>query len=219
MATEHLMMHDPNHSDRMTVVDIKVNQVAGNLGSVGGTNVQARLEDTERSNQVIRALRIPTDPRYREIKHYTEAGKESHCHFARMQQRMLKSKSMAVDGSTATASQADEVDVASINYDELEKQVGDRLAWQETFDRSVKRLMVDFSLSEEPQCRLHHLERLHDWFTEHGAKTVRKAAAAPNFLTMDLDRAPPPGSTRNFRGPSSNNPLSLAGAFQVGGRR
>mmetsp|Transcript_318 Transcript_318/g.883 ORF Transcript_318/g.883 Transcript_318/m.883 type:complete len:209 (+) Transcript_318:131-757(+) len=208
-------MHDP-HLHRLTVVDGKIHQVAGNLGSMGGTNVQARISDTDRSNQVLRALRLPSDPRYREIKHYTEDNKESHCHFARMQKRMLK-ESTTPGGDVNLGTQGDTP--REINLEDLEDKVGDRLAWQETFDRSIKRLMVDFNLTEEPQCRLHHLDRLHDWFTEHGAKTVRKAAAAPNYLTVDLDRAPPPGSTRNFRGPSSNNPLYLAGAFQVGGHR
>mmetsp|Transcript_53838 Transcript_53838/g.125852 ORF Transcript_53838/g.125852 Transcript_53838/m.125852 type:complete len:207 (+) Transcript_53838:93-713(+) len=206
-------MHDPR-LHKLSAVDHKINQVAGNLGSVGGTDVQARLCDTDRSNQVLRALRLHNDPRYREIKHYAEENKDSHCHFARMQKRMLKPS--IGDGDGATQGDTPRGDNG---LEDLEAKVGDRIAWQESFDRSVKRLMVDFNLTEEPQCRLHHLDRVHDWFTEHGAKTVRKAAAAPNFLTVDLDRAPPPGSTRNFRGPSGTNPLYLAGAFQVGGHR
>ncbi|CAK9049368.1 unnamed protein product [Durusdinium trenchii] len=77
--------------------------------------------------------------------------------------------------------------------------------WQDSVDRSIKRLMVDFDLTDEPSCRLHHLERMHDWFVRHGPKGKAPAMpeiGGPSYLRAERNsREPAPaGSTQNLAG-------------------
>merc|ERR1712183_161259 len=60
-----------------------------------------------------------------------------------------------------------------------------RVEWEESFRSNVKKLMVDFKLTSDPSCRLHHLDRLHNWFTKEGKKQTRKEKPAPSFLTYE----------------------------------
>merc|ERR550514_2462194 len=81
--------------------------------------------------------------------------------------------------------------------------VTERIQWQEAFDKSVRRLFVDFELSDTPSCRLNHLDRMHSWFTEQGAKQARKAQKGPSYITADRSGVMPAGSTKNI--PSRRN--------------
>lgn len=78
--------------------------------------------------------------------------------------------------------------------------------WQDSVDRSIKRLMVDFDLTDEPSCRLHHLERMHDWFLRHGPKgkaaQPESSADGPSYLRAERNtRQPAPaGSMQGFSG-------------------
>jgi len=76
--------------------------------------------------------------------------------------------------------------------------VDNRLEWQECFDHKVRRLFVDFQLSEVPACRLNHIERMHNWFEEHGAKQTRKAREGPSYLTADRSEKMWEGSTKDL---------------------
>mmetsp|Transcript_9279 Transcript_9279/g.22120 ORF Transcript_9279/g.22120 Transcript_9279/m.22120 type:complete len:243 (-) Transcript_9279:125-853(-) len=71
--------------------------------------------------------------------------------------------------------------------------------WQDSVDRSIKRLMLDFDLTDEPSCRLNHLDRMHDWFVRHGPKrkAPQRVDVGPNYLIAERrGREPPPaGST------------------------
>jgi len=60
-----------------------------------------------------------------------------------------------------------------------------RVEWQRSFDRSLKRLMIDFELSDMPACRLGHLDRMHKWFTTQGGKQARVAQGGPSYITVD----------------------------------
>eukprot|EP00913_Durusdinium_trenchii_P027467 g25760.t2 len=69
----------------------------------------------------------------------------------------------------------------------------------------LRRLMVDFDLTDEPSCRLHHLERMHDWFVRHGPKGKAPAMpeiGGPSYLRAERNsREPAPaGSTQNLAG-------------------
>merc|ERR1712083_886745 len=55
-----------------------------------------------------------------------------------------------------------------------------RIGWEETFRSNVKKLIIDFKLSSDPNCRLNHLDRLHGWFTSEGRKQTRKEKDSPN---------------------------------------
>jgi len=74
----------------------------------------------------------------------------------------------------------------------------DHLEWQESFDVKVKKLFIDFELTNSPNSRMNHHERMHDWFAVHGQKEIRKSKGGPSFLTADRTRSMPPGSTANI---------------------
>merc|ERR1719436_269612 len=84
------------------------------------------------------------------------------------------------------------------NHEKPVSDLGSRIRWQEGFERNLKLLMVDFELSEVPSCRLNHLDRMHEWFTEHGAKQMRKVKKGPSYLTADRGQEMPAGSTKNI---------------------
>merc|ERR1719217_1415633 len=106
----------------------------------------------------------------------------------------------------------------------LQRAPGDvtsRGEWQETLGHSIKRLFLDFELSEEaPRCRLNHLERMHSWFTSHASKQSRNSGLPPNYITTSRYGPPPPGSTRAFSLSMSNASRALATAFpDIGSQR
>lgn len=146
-----------------------------------------------------KSLGMTNDPRFKEIKHFRD-GEQAKKHFER-----LSSKENAQQ--TKYAFQDPEAELSnSLNPSSIEG----RIAWQETFDSTVNRLMVDFSLCDEPECRLNHLDRLYSWFKGHGAKQVRKARASPSFLSVEKNAPAPMGSTRNVEAPLSNTALVLS---------
>lgn len=84
-----------------------------------------------------------------------------------------------------------------------------RHVWHDSVDRNIKRLMIDFDLSDAPQCRIHHLERMDQWFNSHGPKEKEKVSDAkedPSYLIVDRKtRDPlPAGSTMGLTGQLSN---------------
>jgi hypothetical protein len=161
----------------------------------------------------LQSLRLANDPQYKEMQHYNMRGGG---HFERLMNGQEKRSSQAV-----SLLDPDAVLTGSFQG---------RAQWQDSFDKTVKRLLVDFDLSEEPSCRLNHLGRMHDWFVTHGGKQQRKERAAPDFIRVQQNAALPPGSARNCgnrsfgasRIASSGGHLSLAGnmamrrTFQIG---
>lgn len=192
-------------------------------------------DEEEEYDEVLRSLRLGTDPRMQAIKHYNEVSAGSNNeHFARMKKTHVQSEEKTraqVHGDMAASGQKS---VENVSFQELVGQeldnhmdassrpratggLDDRVEWQETFDRSVKRLLVDFDLSDTPHCRLNHLDRMHDWFLQEGGKQQRKAAQAPSFVTVDRSGTVPlpEGSTHNITGKLSSASLILAGSVSM----
>jgi len=97
-------------------------------------------------------------------------------------------------------------------------------AWQvardEAFSNTMRRLMIDFELSDDADCKLHHLERLHSWFTEQGLKKVRKKPDPPKFLALEVPHGGvagrwPKGCPRNNDAPLSDRALTLSGTMTM----
>jgi hypothetical protein len=84
-----------------------------------------------------------------------------------------------------------------------DEKAGNRVQWRSTMDRSLKRLMMDVELAQDPSLgsRAHasscnHLDRVHDWYITHGKKDARKAAAGQSFLRYNPQDPVMPGSLR-----------------------
>jgi len=82
---------------------------------------------------------------------------------------------------------------------EPETNIQGRTEWQESFDYRVRRLLQDIDLTEAPDCRLNHLDRMHEWFEEHGAKQTRKALATLSWTGLKRGQQAAPYGTRAFR--------------------
>lgn len=174
------------------------------------------------SSSLQRSLQISTDPRYEEIKHYDDGGWKAH-----FSNTMDASKKPKVDPTSLK--DATKLDSGpsktwdTIHVPESEDLVdapgvmAGRCHWQDSFNLTVKRLMVDFDLSSTPSCRLNHLDRFHDWFEESGQKQARKARAEPNYVTISKNETVPAGSSRSgaARQPLSATSLILAGSMRM----
>lgn len=90
------------------------------------------------------------------------------------------------------------------------RNVEGKLAWAESFDDTLRKLLIDFELSADASCRLNHLDRLHAFFKEQGMSKARKPTQAPNFLVLEH----PPGGTpgRWPKGSPRNIDRELSGA-------
>lgn len=209
------------------------------------TSAQAKAKDKKKQgeeeeseevyDEILRSLRLGTDPRMKEIKHYNDVSSNSQSdHFARMQKTHVQSVEETRAESHGDTSTLGQKSVENVSFQELVGQeldhrwnasprpratggLDDRVEWQETFERSVKRLLVDFDLSDTPHCRLNHLDRMHDWFLQEGGKQQRKEKQAPSFVTVDRSGTVPlpEGSTRNIAGKLSSASLSLAGSVSM----
>lgn len=164
--------------------------------------------------QVQQSLRLRNDPRYKEIEHYAEVqSKGTGKHFSQVQKRA----SVESVGMASVLPQSTEPEVHQAAGGPV---MAGRLSWQKAFDTNVRKLMIDFSLTEDPGCRVHHLDRLSDWFKVHGGKQARKEAKAPNFIQVEKNAVPPPGSARSaITGPLSNTTLILAGSLSMGPKK
>lgn len=185
------------------------------------------IEETAEEKMQIKSLQIKHDDRYDAMAHYRQHGgsNASTGHFAKIckvNRRMYALKEdLAEAGNDDTFEDiADrEVEHAEENFERAPRQppatVTDRIEWQESFDRSVKRLFQDFELTDTPSCRLNHLDRMHAWFTDHGAKQVRKVVQGPSYLTADRRGVMPPGSTRNIPSKLSATTQILSSAYHT----
>lgn len=146
-------------------------------------------------------MRLRTDSRYQEIEHYTKSDE----HFKRLLEKA---------GGTAQTLQTiklDDLDTPA----EPKAEIRDRVYWEKAFDKSVKSLLIDFDLSDEPNYRLEHLDRMHKWFETHGQKQSRKAKQAPNYLVVEKNAVVPAGSTQNVSGNLSDTSLILAASMTM----
>jgi len=171
----------------------------------------------------MQSLRLKTDKRYQTMERYREnAGSASeNSHFNRVlrrnrrmhglpeQEPVLDRKSTHLDVSEWDIEFKESTVSMQRQLREPASTIQDRVNWQNGFDKQVRRLLQDFDFNDSPGCRLNHLERMHHWFQHHGAKTARKAQIVPDFITVDRNSSPVPGSARHLRsGRSSPVPAS-----------
>jgi hypothetical protein len=202
----------------------------------GVMRVQMLPEAAAREEDLTKSLRIASDDRYKSMEYYRGKTKnEGHKqdHFSRLKARnsmvARRSLSMYAGGALGVDGELPEDGDRMSPLESLEEEpqevlrlpaaapldrvqvrqvgIGDRAEWQDTFDRSVRRLFVDFELSDVPSCRLNHLDRMHSWFLEHGAKQQRKVREGPSFLVADRSSEAPAGSTRNVPVKQVERPL------------
>lgn len=165
-----------------------------------------------------------TDPRLKAIRHYRDNQVHNH-HLERLLKKKEAPQSEVVPQKTMNALSFDEiVAMDSANRQNLNNKrkdqygLEDRIDWQDAFDKSVTRLMIDFDLTHAPHCRLNHLERMDNWFLEHGGKQQRKAKKAPSYVTADrTSTRMPAGSTRDLGGKLSATSQLLAGSYLMRG--
>jgi len=180
-----------------------------------------------------RALQIRNDTRYKKMSaaqlaaeaSHTPAGKDSsrtalEAPKEEGAERSSGSKTPHASATSALPSPRPTPRTPRFNQDDFGRvlqvappDVTRRDEWQETLGRSVKKLLLDFDLSEAPKCRLNHLERMHSWFQCHGKAAERNPNLGPNYLTTARYGPPPPGSTRGFTHTMSNATRALATAF------
>eukprot|EP00928_Gymnodinium_smaydae_P015511 TRINITY_DN15738_c0_g1_i2.p1 TRINITY_DN15738_c0_g1~~TRINITY_DN15738_c0_g1_i2.p1 ORF type:complete len:210 (+),score=50.93 TRINITY_DN15738_c0_g1_i2:187-816(+) len=176
----------------------------------GAMLLKMRAEENEKKREYERSLQLPLDERYKKMDHYRNHGgsKNSTGHYARLMARR-----------TSVHGGADGIAEAETNVQVPGKKAAasdSRVAWQMTFERSVNRLMEDFDLTDVPQARFNHLDRMDTWFTMHGAKQAKKGEKAPDYLRADQNAPPPPGSARTVAGNLGGASLALAGVFVMG---
>jgi len=191
--------------------------------SIPGSKFQ--VPKPEEDNDVtMKSLRLVADPRFQAIKHYKDTRQDDH-HFQRL---MNKTGNTSARGPNEEPGQMSFPEIAAKECAANAAKAGDnkkknvmqeRIEWQEAFDSSVTKLLIDFDLTHEPHCRLSHLDRMHSWFTEHGGKQQRKARKAPSYCTADRTAARmPAGSTRDLGGKLSGTSELLASSYVMRGR-
>mmetsp|Transcript_6822 Transcript_6822/g.15576 ORF Transcript_6822/g.15576 Transcript_6822/m.15576 type:complete len:217 (+) Transcript_6822:84-734(+) len=173
----------------------------------------SRKAEEVRENEAIRikSLQIGQDSRYRQMDYYRR-------------QRLPKAlegweEGFVKDKTYEEVCEKEVQEDLDIWTDEriVRKKVSsieDRKDWQESMDRHVRQLLIDFDLTEVPPTRLGHLDRMHDWFVLHGCRQVRKVVEGPNYLLSPRDGPTVPGSTRQIPPPSAAS-LQLAGAYSM----
>jgi len=174
----------------------------GSVGVGKDGKISSQVDKSLKKNgeEVNKSLGLKQDTRFVQIKGYRDAGQAGK-HFASIVATEDTGKQ-----ARCTPSETTTPDPSSL---------AGRIAWQDSFDSTINRLMVDFSLSDEPECRLNHLDRLYKWFNLHGAKQARKATISPSFLSLEKNAPAPLGSTRNVTAPLSQTSLVLSNSMAM----
>lgn len=169
---------------------------------------------------VMRSLRMQTDPRYQAISHFRGLAARGEGHSARvLQEGHVHSRAVqsGADMSYAEVVAMEQASLPANNHTQLQG----RREWQECFESSVNRIMVDFDLTHNAQSKLNHLDRTHAWFEEQGGKQVRKDKKAPSYIAVPGRIGPfgrihhLPGGTANISKHISGASLILAGAYNM----
>eukprot|EP00747_Dinoflagellata_sp_TGD_P218954 gnl/TRDRNA2_/TRDRNA2_91135_c0_seq1.p1 gnl/TRDRNA2_/TRDRNA2_91135_c0~~gnl/TRDRNA2_/TRDRNA2_91135_c0_seq1.p1 ORF type:complete len:279 (+),score=53.60 gnl/TRDRNA2_/TRDRNA2_91135_c0_seq1:78-914(+) len=172
------------------------------------------------SEEAVKSLRIRNDPRYKEISYYERnQATGQNAHLSRMSVAGSSSSTYKPGQPIVVQPGAESVVFSDPNphmQSHSADELAGRLQWQEGFDYSVRRLMIDFDLTQVPECRLHHLDRFAQWFDHHGAKQARKEKKPPAYITSDPRSGKmPPGSTQNIPGKMSSTSLILAASYSM----
>jgi hypothetical protein len=174
----------------------------------GAFSCEPSVKDEELARK---SLRIAGDIRFKEMKHYADSASNGRNHFHRV---MLGRGRLA----ELTKEEMPPDDPASHDVTRREAfALQDREDWESSFEKSINRLLVDLDLTHDPQARLNHLSRMHDWFVEHGAKQQRKAQAGPAYLIADRNSEMPPGSTKRLGCKRVGQSFVLVGTHSLSG--
>jgi len=174
---------------------------------------------------IVKALRIPVDPRFQEIRHFSNNAQSETGHFKKLCRKSVFGQALPQVPCHTDLSFAEVVAMersckeASGQRKPVRDKVQERLVWQQGFETSVTKLLVDFDLTNDAQCRLNHLERMHKWYLQHGGKQGRKAKASPNYITTERAAVVLPGGTSGLSQHLSNNALVLQGAYRKKGNK
>mmetsp|Transcript_51368 Transcript_51368/g.119394 ORF Transcript_51368/g.119394 Transcript_51368/m.119394 type:complete len:217 (-) Transcript_51368:188-838(-) len=195
-------------------------------GSASSRRRRPPVASPKDEEATVRSLQIKNDERYIAMNHYTEqmSGSKNDSHYSRLvrKNRELvgrRTGSQVLDDCSTWQEVSDwslntEVDFGERFRKQPVAHIADRIDWQESFDHRVRRLLLDFQLSDVPSCRLQHLDRMHAWFQEHGAKQTRKAQQGPSYLKVDRNTSVPAGSTRGLDLAKSTTTEILSTAFK-----
>mmetsp|Transcript_82042 Transcript_82042/g.171730 ORF Transcript_82042/g.171730 Transcript_82042/m.171730 type:complete len:283 (+) Transcript_82042:344-1192(+) len=167
--------------------------------------VGPQVEQQER--EALASLRLGRDERFMAMARYQDfrGTRSDGSHFLRLCQNVIPEVPTKIVDPVEIFSRIahlDEIihdpeDVAGRFRQRERFTVQDRKEWQSNFEQHIKRLMVDFELSDVPAYRLKHLDKMHEWFQHNGSKQARLGQQGPTWLTMQEDHTLP-GSTKNF---------------------
>jgi len=190
----------------------------GSPNATGSAMRNSRFDERDEA-ETLRSLRMEHDIKYKRMDAYRKYGGE---HFERLMENEFD-----FEGENSAGIDLQRIckrELKRAAHEQPSERIGaakpagsleEREKWQNAFDRSMQRLMVDFRLSDAPACRLNHLDRMHDWFTKEGAKQTRKGQQGPSYLTAPRDETLPAGSTKNISHAMSPTSLQLAGAYRM----
>lgn len=78
-----------------------------------------------------------------------------------------------------------------------------RLQWRDEMDHSLRRLFIDVELARDErlkeyshQVRCEHLDKIYDWYLQHGMQEARKERATPPYVRYTSGDSVMPGSLR-----------------------
>uniref|UniRef100_A0A7S0AC77 Uncharacterized protein n=1 Tax=Pyrodinium bahamense TaxID=73915 RepID=A0A7S0AC77_9DINO len=204
--------------------------LGGGFGGVSSTRRRSSMPpgpQPEEQEAMTRSLRLGNDERFVAMSLYAAKAKDGgdgdgqYARMIRTNRRLIglnEDEAQLGDGSSFQDVASWSLEASSAVGGRLHRPPGanikERIDWQESFDHSVRRLLVDFQLSDAPSCRLQHLERMHAWFEEHGKKQTRKAREGPNYLVADRGGSMPAGSTKDIPSKYGAAHELLPGAFK-----
>lgn len=175
---------------------------------------------------LVKSLQLKNDARYVRMNHYDQGRAERYAcgHVAHLKKANRCMAALPPEAVVVTQTSTYQ-DISSWDIEAGEASgeraprcpvatIDERLEWQDAFDHKVRRLLVDFQLSDVPACRLNHLERMHTWFEEHGGKQTRKAREGPSYLTADRSERMWEGSTKDLPRAGNSSTQFLSQVFR-----
>lgn len=171
---------------------------------------RTEAEGDEAEEALVKSLHLKSDARYAKMNHYEQRLAERYACEQLGRAKKPNGRMVGLEEEPAVVTKASNLkdmfsqgtgsrDAAGERAPRTPVAGSDgRLEWQESFDHEFTRLLVDFQLSDVPACRLNHLERMHNWFEEHGAKPARKKPEGPSYLTADRSEKMWEGSTKDL---------------------
>eukprot|EP00811_Abedinium_folium_P000704 NODE_10645_length_1338_cov_3.583815.p1 GENE.NODE_10645_length_1338_cov_3.583815~~NODE_10645_length_1338_cov_3.583815.p1 ORF type:complete len:311 (-),score=28.75 NODE_10645_length_1338_cov_3.583815:247-1179(-) len=189
--------------------------VNGRQGPLPGMEADTTMRTCEKA---MTSITVTQDPRFKEISGFwkiTEQRAQSPANV----QKLDGKKRMGEAGLRYAAAVTESDDTAQLSNEVqkqlMERKIGGRVAFEDSFRGAVRNLLVDFELSEDATCRLNHLDRLHGWFRQQGTKSTRSTKPSPSFLTFEPGAEIPPGMLRGHEFPLSESTMLLSGTMKM----